>query len=125
MDIIEKEFVNEENIFSEDNFKLVLSISKRGFESDILEAAKSVGTSGGILIQAKGISKSQKKFLGINISPDDTVVMILVKDELVVPTIKAIYSVIDFKSEAHGMVFALPVSSVAGMNETNEKTTTN
>ena len=51
--------------------------------------------------------------------------MILVKDELVVPTIKAIYSVIDFKSEAHGMVFALPVSSVAGMNQevdTKEKT---
>lgn len=125
MDIIEKEFEEEENIFSEEGYKLVLSISKRGFETDILEAAKSVGTSGGILIQAKGISKSQKKFLGINISPDDTVVMILVKDELVVPTIKAIYSVIDFKSEAHGMVFALPVSSVAGMNQevdTKEKT---
>ena len=125
MDIIEKEFVEEENIFSEDSFKLVISISKRGFETDILEAAKSAGTSGGILMQAKGISKSQKKFLGISISPDDTVVMILVKDELVVPTIKAIYSVIDFKSEAHGMVFALPVSSVAGMNERPEKTPNN
>ncbi len=111
----------DDEIFSEEKYKLVLSISKRGFETDILEAAKSVGSNGAILMQAKGVSKIQKKFLGFSISPDDTVVMMLVKEELVVPTMKAIYSVIDFKSEAHGMVFALPVSCVAGMNDTFEK----
>lgn len=114
------EFVEEE-IFSQETYKLILSISKRGFETDILEAAKSVGTRGAILMQAKGVSKIQKKFLGFSISPEDTVVMILVKDELVVPTMKAIYSVIDFKSEAHGMVFALPVSSVAGMEDSFDR----
>lgn len=111
----------DDEIFSEDNYKLILSISKRGFETDILQAAKSVGTSGAMLMQAKGVSRIQKKFLGFSISPDDTVVMMLVKEENVVPTMKAIYSVIDFKSEAHGMVFALPVSSVAGMNDSFEK----
>ena len=111
----------DDEIFSEEKFKLFISISKRVFESDILEAAKSVGSNGAILMQAKGVSKIQKKFLGFSISPDDTVVMMLVKEELVVPTMKAIYSVIDFKSEAHGMVFALPVSSVAGMNDTFDK----
>ena len=88
---------------------------------EVLEAAKSVGSNGGILMQAKGVSKIQKKFLGFSVDPENTVVMILVKADNVVPTMKAIYSVIDFKSEARGMVFALPVSLVAGMDDTYEK----
>lgn len=111
----------DEDIFSTEEYKLLLAIVKRGFESDVLEAAKSVGSNGAILMQAKGVSKIQKKFLGFSISPENTVVMILVKNELTVPTIKAIYSSADFKSEARGMVFALPVSLVAGMEDDYEK----
>lgn len=111
----------EDDIFSENEYKLVISIVKRGFETDVLEAAKSVGTTGGILLQAKGVSKMKQNFLGFSVNPENTLVMILVKDHLVVPTMKAIYSVTDFKSEAKGMVFALPVSLVAGMENDYEK----
>ena len=111
----------EDDVFSSNEYKLVVSIVKRGFETDVLEAARSVGTSGGILLQAKGVSKLKKNFLGFSVNPENTLVMILVKDELVVKTMKAIYSVTDFKSEARGMVFALPVSLVAGMEGDYEK----
>ena len=111
----------EDDIFSNEEYKLVISIVKRGFETDVLEAAKSVGTTGGILLQAKGVSKMKQNFLGFSVNPENTLVMILVKDHLVVPTMKAIYSVTDFKSEAKGMVFALPVSLVAGMENDYEK----
>lgn len=111
----------EDDIFSSNEYKLVVSIVKRGFETDVLEAAKSVGTKGGILMQAKGVSKLKTNFLGFSVNPENTLVMILVKDELVVETMKAIYSVTDFKSEARGMVFALPVSLVAGMEDDYEK----
>ena len=111
----------EDDVFSSNEYKLVISIVKRGFEADVLEAAKSVGTTGGILLQAKGVSKLKKNFLGFSVNPENTLVMILVKDELVVKTMKAIYSVTDFKSEARGMVFALPVSLVAGMENDYEK----
>lgn len=117
-----EEFIFEEDdIFSNEEYKLVVSIVKRGFETDVLEAAKSVGTNGGILLQAKGVSKLKKNFLGFSVNPENTLVMILVKDHLVVPTMKAIYSVTDFKSEAKGMVFALPVSLVAGMENDYER----
>ncbi len=111
----------EDDLFSKDEYKLVVTIVKRGFETDVLEAAKSVGTNGGILLQAKGVSRLKKNFLGFSVNPENTLVMILVKDELVVPTMKAIYSVTDFKSEARGMVFAVPVSLVAGMENDYEK----
>ena len=111
------EIFNEENIFSKNNYKLLISIVKRGFETEVLEASKSVGTNGAILLQAKGVSKTQKTFFGLNIDPENTVIMILVKEELVVPTMKAIYSAVDFTSAARGMVFAVPVSLVAGMEK--------
>ncbi len=111
----------EDEIFTDEEYKLVLTVVKRGFESDVIEAAKSVGSNGAILLQAKGISKIQKKFLGFSVDPENTLVLILAKNELTVPTIKAIYSVVDYKSEAHGMVFALPVSLVAGMDCEYEK----
>ena len=109
---------SEDDIFSDKEFKLVVALVKRGFETDVIEAARSVGTRGAILMQAKGVSKIQQKFLGFSVNPENTVVMIVVKDELVVPTMTAIYSVVDFKSEARGLVFALPISLVAGIDET-------
>ncbi len=111
----------EDEIFSDEEFKLVIAIVKRGFETDVLEASKSVGHYGAFLMQAKGVSRLQKKFLGFSIDPENTVVMMVVKNELVVPVMKSIYSVVDFTSEARGMVFALPVSLVAGMNDTYDK----
>ena len=45
----------------------------------------------------------------------------ITKSEIVVPVIKSIYSVVDFKSEARGMIFVLPISLVSGMNESYEK----
>ncbi len=112
---------SEDDIFSDKEFKLVVALVKRGFETDVIEAARSVGTRGAILMRAKGVSKIQQKFLGFSVNPENTVVMIVVKDELVVPTMKAIYSVVDFKSEARGLVFALPISLVAGIDETFDR----
>lgn len=111
----------EENIFSDDEFKMVMSIVKRGFETEVLEAAKAAGHYGAFIMQAKGVSKIQRKFLGFSIDPENTVVMMLVKKELVVPVMKSIYSSVDFTSEARGMVFALPVSQVVGMRDTYDK----
>lgn len=111
----------EDEIFSKNEYKLVVTIVKRGFETDVLEAAKSIGSNGAILMQAKGVSKIQEKFFGFSLNPENTTIMILVKKQNVVPTMKAIYSVIDFKSDARGMVFALPVSLVAGMDATYDR----
>ena len=111
----------EEDIFEKDEYKLVLTIVKRGYETEVLEAAKRANHYGATVLQAKGVSKIQKKFLGFSIDPEAAIVMMVVKDELVLDVMKKIYAVADFKSEARGMVFALPVSMVACLNETYDK----
>ena len=116
-----EEIFNEEEIFEKDDYKLVLTIVKRGYETEVLEAAKRANHYGATVLQAKGVSKIQKKFLGFSVDPEATIVMMIVKDDLVLDVMKKIYAVADFKSEAKGMIFALPVELVAGLNETYDK----
>lgn len=108
----------EDDIFSEGDYKLVFTSVKRGYEGEVLEAAKLEGHSGAIVMQAKAVDKVRKRFFGFSVDPESSVVMMIVKSELVVPVIKSIYSVVDFKSEARGMLFVLPVSMVCGLDET-------
>lgn len=106
-----------EEIFSEDEFKLVFTSVRRGYESEVLEAARAEGHTGAIVMQAKGVEKVRKRFFGFSIDPENSVVLMIVKSDMVVPVIKSIYSAVDFKSEARGMLFVLPISMVCGMDD--------
>lgn len=114
-------FFEEDDIFSDGEFKLIFTSVKRGFESEVLEAAKLEGHSGAIVMQAKSVEKVRKRFFGFSVDPESSVILMIVKAEIVLPVVKSIYSVVDFKSEARGMVFVLPVSMVCGLNETCDK----
>ena len=118
--IIDK-FFEESDIFSEDNYKLIFTSVRRGFEGEVLEAAKMEGHSGAIVMQAKAVEKMRKKFFGFSVDPESAVILMITKADIVVPVIKSIYSVVDFKSEARGMIFVLPISLVCGMNESYDK----
>ena len=117
--LIEK-FYEEGDIFSEENYKLIFTSVRRGFEGEVLEAAKLEGHSGAVVMQAKAVEKVRKRFFGFSIDPESSVVLMLVKEDIVLPVIKSIYSAVDFKSEARGMLFVLPVSLVCGMDEIYE-----
>ncbi len=109
--------IEEEYIFSDEDYKLVVTIVKRGYEGDVLESAKMAGHTGSTVLNAKGVSKIEKRFLGFSIDPENSVILMVVKDELVLPVVKSIYASADFRSEAKGMVFALPISLVSGVDE--------
>ena len=61
-------FNNEDNIFEEDeifageDYKLIFTTVKRGYEGEVLEAAKLAGHSGAVVMQAKSVDKMRKKF---------------------------------------------------------------
>lgn len=107
----------EDDIFSEGDYKLIFTSVRRGFEGEVLEAAKMEGHSGAMVMQAKSVEKVRKRFFGFSVDPETSIVLMIVKSEIVVPVIKSIYSVVDFKSEARGMLFVLPISMVCGLDE--------
>lgn len=120
---MEKQINNfeQDDIFSDEEYKLIFTSVKRGFEGEVMEAAKLEGHSGAIVMQAKSVEKVRKRFFGFSVDPESSVVMMIVKSDIVVPVVKSIYSVVDFKSEARGMLFVLPISMVCGLDETYDK----
>ena len=110
-----------ENIFddvvADEDYKLLLAVVQRGFSDEVIKASRANGGSGAIVMHGKGTTneKNKHKFFGFTIEPEKEVVMMLVPSEKAVPITKAIYSAVDYKSEARGLVFVLPVSYVSGM----------
>ena len=109
-----------ENIFDEivagEDYKLLFAVVQRGFSDEVVQASREHGGSGAVILQGKGTTNEKHKFFGFNIEPEKEVVMILVPSEKAVPITKAIYAAVDYKSEARGLVFVLPVSYVSGMS---------
>ena len=111
----------DDDVFDDDLYKLVVTIVQRGYADEVVFAGKAAGAKGAVILQGKGAGSSERKFFGFRIDPENEVVMMLVKEELVVPIMKAIYLVTDYKSSARGMVFALPVSYVTGMTHIKDE----
>ena len=108
----------EEKLLNEDenqDYKLVMAIVQRGYADEAIEAAKSAGATGAVIVQGKGTSNEKRKFFGFSIEPENELVMMIVDADDAVPVTKAIYKAVDYKSEARGLVFVLPVSYVSGM----------
>ena len=109
MDILESKL-------DDNDYKLVLAIVQKGFSDEVVEASRNAGASGACILQGKGTTNEKRKFFNFNIEPEKEMVLILVESEKAVPITKAIYSAVDYKSEARGLVFVLPVSYVSGMS---------
>ena len=109
MDIVESKL-------NDNDYKLVLAIVQKGFSDEVVEASRNAGASGACILQGKGTTNEKRKFFCFDIEPEKEVVLILVESENAVPITKAIYAAVDYKSEARGLVFVLPVSYVSGMS---------
>jgi len=96
-------------------YKLILSIVQRGYSDEVIDAARAEGGTGAVIIQGKGTNNEKRRFFGFNIEPENELVMMVVDEDKAVPITKAIYKAVDYKSEARGLVFVLPVSFVSGM----------
>ncbi len=108
----------EEKLLEEaegNGFKLIVAIVQRGYADEVVSAAKTEGATGAVIVQGKGTNNEKRRFFGFSIDPENEVVMMIVDEDIAVPVTKAIYKAVDYKSEARGLVFVLPVSYVSGM----------
>ena len=64
----DEKFFEEEDIFSDDEYKLIFTSVKRGYEGEVLEAAKLAGHSGAVVMQAKAVDKMRKRIFKMFVS---------------------------------------------------------
>ena len=90
--------------------KLVVCIVKKGYAYEVVKTATENGGKGAVIMDGRGVSKESKKFFGFDISPEKELVLMVVDEQYAYPVVKAIYAIADFRSNAKGIVFALPIT---------------
>lgn len=107
----------EEEKEMEERSKLVLivTVADKGNTDLVMDAARSVGASGGTVARAKGTGAQIAKFFGVSITEEKEMVYIVAKREQRDDIMHAIMEKAGWDTEAHGVVFSLPVDSVAGI----------
>ncbi|MBO5415441.1 MAG: P-II family nitrogen regulator [Clostridia bacterium] len=97
------------------DYELIIAIYERGFTDMVMDAARSAGAGGGTAIKARGTgAKAAEKFFGISLASEKEIVFIVSDINKKKDIMRAIMHEAGVNTEAHALVFSLPVSETAG-----------
>lgn len=95
---------------------LIVYISNRGYAEKVMDFARGLGARGGTVISGKSsISDEDEKFFKITIHPEKDVLLIVCLDKEKDKIMKSIYQKFGSNSAAEGIVFALQVDRLVGV----------
>lgn len=99
--------------------ELIVAIVNQGFEEEVMQSARNAGARGGTIFNARGTANAQDEvaFLGITLHPDKEIVFILTDKDDRNAIMEAIKNSTGLTTPGAGIVFALPVDSVLGIND--------
>ncbi len=104
------------------NHEVIFAIVDAGFAEEAMEVAREQGVRGGTILNARGVARADAAaFFGITIHQEKEILMMVVEKELRDKVLNALYKEMDMAKKAKGIVFALPVSDVAGLVQIEEK----
>ncbi|MBQ7411623.1 MAG: P-II family nitrogen regulator [Clostridia bacterium] len=110
------EIENEVKNMNECTTELIVVICAKGHTDTIMDAARSAGAGGGTVVHAKGTgSQYTNKFFGLSIADEKEMIYIVSTKENKKGIMKAIMDGAGPHTDAHAVVFSLPVSDTAGL----------
>ena len=102
--------------------EVIFVIVNAGFAEEAMDVARAEGVRGGTIINARGVAREQEAaFFGITIHAEKEILMMVVERSVRDNVLNALYKQMGMAQKAQGIVFALPVSDVAGLAITEEK----
>ena len=90
-------------------FKALYIIVNAGFSSEVVEIARSLGSTGATIINARGSVAKPKTILGITIDTEKEIVLSVVEKDVAIKIAEAIQEKAGVGTDAHGLCFFLPV----------------
>ncbi len=110
----------EESMEKESKSVLIITVVDKGNTDVVMDAARSAGARGGTVVKAKGTGAEIAKFFGVSISEEKEMVYIVVTREGRDGIMRAIMEKAGCNTDAHGVVFSLPVDGVVGIKGVEE-----
>ena len=112
----DKPLLKKENKMEEKSkYVLLTVIADKGNVDVVMDAARAAGATGGTVLSAKGTGAEIAKIFGIAISEEKEMIYIVARREERDAIMKAVMEKAGSDTEAHGIVFALPVEKVMGI----------
>jgi hypothetical protein len=106
-----------EKVGSEIKFDLIISVVNQGYSDEFMAVAREAGAGGGTVVNARGIAhQGPVKFFGISVQDEKEIIAILSARERKAPIMQAVSQAFGISSQAEGIIFSLPVDSVAGLD---------
>ena len=99
---------------------LIITIADKGNTDLIMDVAREAGASGGTVVKAKGTGAEIAKFFGVSISEEKEMIYIVSRREDRDNIMHAIMENAGANTEAHAVVFSLPVDKVIGIKHFEE-----
>ena len=109
------EVVNKEEKVMDYNAVLIITIVDRGYEDVVMDAARGVGAGGGTVVKAGGTGMEIAKLFGMTISQEKEMVYIVSSKTDRDAIMRAIMEKAGAGTDAHGVIFSLPVDKVVGI----------
>ena len=104
------------------NHEVIFAIVNAGFAEDAMDVAREQGVRGGTILNARGVARADEAaFFGISIHPEKEILMMVVEKSIRDNVLNALYKEMGMAKKAQGIVFALPVSDVAGLVQIEEE----
>jgi nitrogen regulatory protein PII len=98
------------------NYEVIFAIVNAGYAEDAMDVAREHGARGGTIINGRGVAREEEAaFFGISIHADKEILMMVVERNIRDQILHALYKQMGMQKKAQGIVFALPVSDVAGL----------
>ena len=98
------------------NHEVIFDIVNAGYAEDAMEVARAEWGRGGTILSARGVAKEKEAaFFGITLHSEKDILMMVVDKSIRDNVLNALYKQMGMAQKAQGIVFALPVSDVAGL----------
>lgn len=97
-------------------YKLVVAIVRRGMADNAIDAARAAGIDGATVLLARGTSIHQPaEFLGIRVTSEHEVVLVLCPEELTDAVLGHVVSAAELEKSGMGVAFVVDVARVVGI----------
>ena len=104
------------------NHEVIFAIVNAGFAEEAMEVAREEGVRGGTILNARGVAREEAAaFFGISIHHEKEILMMVVEKNIRDNVLNALYKSMGMAKKAQGIVFAMPVSDVAGLVQLEQK----
>lgn len=110
----------EESNKMESKSVLIITVVDKGNTDIVMDAARSAGAGGGTVIKAKGTGAELAKFFGVSISEEKEMIYIVASRDNRDAIMHAVMEKAGRNTDAHGVIFTLPVDSVVGIKAFEE-----